>query len=593
MKNRKDFLRYFTAGLVLLLTVPAASLTFAADKAAVKDVTQEVSLADLVKDRSPWLHPAANSEQRQPVYLGATPREMAIGIEPADGNKAVMYEALRELGNIQAKIIKNALTEQGNLLPGKSLELEAWPVVDELGQLTWAFARWREDNGAWRWLDSGIMRDLPAVNPAPILPITMDVRNKDSFFDVFGNVLEMKSLYDKPRFGECVWGDFEAWLPVEEMSGYGAVTAEKIASSSDVLECRVLYQPARLSGKPVTFIITVKAGEVIWPAEISWKRDFAPRPGPQYMGPRVKKWPDNFIEAYKNDVLVLAGEKEAVFPISKRQVTFKKKNSIDKDNQLNDLVGYLEERYKVLGIKTVRQDFTWKGIPQTNLIAVIPGSDPDGRPVLMADHIDTAFCEDIYDATGERVSAPGADDNVSATAVLLRAAEILRGMGPEHEIWLVHLTGEEFPADDLGARYMAGKLLKDKKDIEGLVLMDMIGYRESGDDIFQVNPGDSEASLRLAKIAIDASKSITAFKPVLRTRYDEKSYLYNTDGLIFSESGYPVVYLNEHMNKLENFYRKGYHHSTDTSKKIDWAYATDIGKVAIETAAELAEARAR
>ena len=30
-----------------------------------------------------------------------------------------------------------------------------------------------------------------------------------------------------------------------------------------------------------------------------------------------------------------------------------------------------------------------------------------------------------YAATGERHSAPGADDNVSATATLLRAAEIL------------------------------------------------------------------------------------------------------------------------------------------------------------------------
>jgi len=121
------------------------------------------------------------------------------------------------------------------------------------------------------------------------------------------------------------------------------------------------------------------------------------------------------------------------------------------------------------------------------------------------------------------------------------------------------------------------------------VLMDMIGHRESANDmIFQVNPGDDEPSMRMAGTALDVAAGITRFTPVLRTRYDPRSYLYNTDGLIFSEAGYPVVYLNEHINRLENFFRKGYHHTTDTSRKMDWNYASDIGKVAIQTAAIMA-----
>ena len=95
--------------------------------------------------------------------------------------------------------------------------------------------------------------------------------------------------------------------------------------------------------------------------------------------------------------------------------------------------------------------------------------------------------------------------------------------------------------------------------------------------------------MRIAKMAIDASSAATRFQPVLRSRYDPRSYLYNTDGLIFSEAGYPVVYFNEHINRLENFFRKGYHHTTDTSKKMDWPYATDIGKAAIQTAAAMAD----
>ena len=43
-----------------------------------------------------------------------------------------------------------------------------------------------------------------------------------------------------------------------------------------------------------------------------------------------------------------------------------------------------------------------------------------------------------------------------------------------------------------------------------------------------------------------------------------------------------------HINRLENFWRNGYHHTPDNSKKMDWTYASDIGTVAIQTAAILA-----
>jgi Zn-dependent M28 family amino/carboxypeptidase len=223
---------------------------------------------------------------------------------------------------------------------------------------------------------------------------------------------------------------------------------------------------------------------------------------------------------------------------------------------------------------------------------VIPGSLPAerNRPVLMGDHIDTAYCEDEYARTGRRISAPGADDNVSATAALLRAAAILKDSKPLHDIWLVHLTGEEFPPDDLGARAFLPLLMKDKQDISGLVLMDLIGWRAGKDAIFQINPGESQPSLQIAAEAFDASRALKSrFRPKLRSRFDSRSYLYNTDGLLFSDVGYPVILLNEHMNRLENLNRIGYHHTTDTSRKIDWGYVTTVVKTAIETVARLSQ----
>ena len=479
-------------------------------------------------------------------------------------------------------------------------EFEAWPVRDDLGEPNWAYARWRPKGEVrWRWLDASMLPAGSSTRTAPFLPTVLDLKNKETFALVFDDALKQRELYDKPLFGDCIWTDSErqdaiigAWLPPDDRESLRKNVASRLERGQNVPVCRALPQPARWNGRPATFVVTVDSSGVKWPREIQWKPARTRLPDAAAIPLAIRSWPGNFLADYRSDVLALDGESEAVFPLSRRTERLVRKNSIEPDNQLRDLVSFLEERYRQLGIKTRRQEFTWRGIPQANLIAVIPGTGKDAsrRPVVMADHIDTAFCEDVFDKNGQRVSAPGADDNLSATAVLLRAAEALRGRKFQSDIWLVHLTGEEFPADDLGARYFVGCLLRDRQDIGGLVLMDMIGHRESADDkIFQVSPADDDASLRMAKIAMDASAVTTRFQPVLRTRYDPRSYLYNTDGLIFSEAGYPVVYFNEHINRLENFFRKGYHHTTDTSKKMDWPYATDIGKAAIQTAAAMAD----
>lgn len=554
------------------------------------------SLAEYVRDPRPWLHPPANSEQRQPVYLGATPREIALKVAPQDGGKPRLVDSLRGKLEQQTRALRRALVKRKKISPSGAAEFEAWPVRDDLGELNWAYARWRPEGEArWRWFDSTMWTSGPKSSAAPFLPVLLDPSTKEHFTLIFDDVLTLKELYDKPLFGECIWTDpqrdeavIEAWLPVKDMESRGKKLAQSVKRGEKTPLCWVLPLPARLNGRPTTFVLTVDSKGVKCPDGIQWKPTHTSLPRSSGISAPIREWPGDYTAAYRRDVLALDGEHEAVFPLSGRTARFVRKNSVDPHNQLLDVVRYLEERYRQLGIRTRRQEFIWRGIPQANLIAIIPGTGRDAsrRPVIMADHIDTAFCDDVFEKSGQRVPAPGADDNLSATCVLLRAAEILRERKLPQDIWLVHLTGEEFPADDLDARHLVGRLLRDRQDIAGLVLMDMIGHRESANDmIFQVNPGDDERSMRMARTAIDASAGITHFVPVLRTRYDQRSYLYNTDGLIFSEAGYPVVYLNEHMNRLENFFRKGYHHTTDTSKKMDWIYASDIGKVAIQTAA--------
>src|SRR5205823_2685406 len=85
------------------------------------------------------------------------------------------------------------------------------------------------------------------------------------------------------------------------------------------------------------------------------------------------------------------------------------------------------------------------------------------------------------------------------------------------DVWLVHLTGEEFPADCLGARHLSQALVEGTlaldlaggelvdlsgTQVRGVYVSDMIAHNNDRErDIFQIAPGTSRASLNLAEQA--------------------------------------------------------------------------------------------
>lgn len=277
---------------------------------------------------------------------------------------------------------------------------------------------------------------------------------------------------------------------------------------------------------------------------------------------------------------------------------------------------------------------------ERDILVVIPGRNRR-EAIVMADHYDTAYMEDLFEksrgGSGARLAAAGADDNHSATATLLQAApiflELSRAGRLERDIWLLHLTGEEFPADCMGARAFGRMLvegtLRLRTDgstpvdlsatrVAGLLVMDMIAHnRDDAQDIFQVSPGRSSASLRLAQHAHTANMCWNAARlewnksaersdkgrgrrsndgtipavaehPHLhgevRTVDDPQSSLYNTDGQIFSDLGVPTLLFMENYD----INRTGYHDSHDTLENIDLDYGSAVAAIAVETIARLA-----
>ena len=278
---------------------------------------------------------------------------------------------------------------------------------------------------------------------------------------------------------------------------------------------------------------------------------------------------------------------------------------------------------------------------ERNIVVVIPGNNR-GQAVIMADHYDTAYMEDVYDQTrggdGLRVAAAGADDNHSATATLLLAAEIFlplaRAGRLERDIWLVHLTGEEFPSDCLGARALGQALVERSLHLTaedgsawdasavrvvGAFVLDMIGHNNNHDrDVFQIASGEGAGSAHLALAAHLANQRWNhqaratnteptrrglgralrtadgkhvpppfAHLPVageVRVEWEPRSSLYNTDGQIFSDLGIPVVLFMENYD----LNRTGYHDTDDTMKNIDLDYASAVAAIAIESVAAVA-----
>ena len=295
-------------------------------------------------------------------------------------------------------------------------------------------------------------------------------------------------------------------------------------------------------------------------------------------------------------------------------------------------------------------DFSWMGgwnanqlgeEYERNLLIIIPGKDR-GHTVIMADHYDTAYMEDLYykklGGKLARIASAGADDNHSATAALMLAAPVFMQLSQagqlNHDIWLVHLTGEEFPSDCLGARHLAQGLVErslrlripgkksvdlSKVKVEGIYVLDMIAHNRDHDhNVFQISPGLSPQSFRLAYqahlanmvwnteiekwnrrplrrksrpghrshdgISIPELARHPHLHGEVRLPRDMRSSLYNTDGQIFSDVGIPVVLFMEDYD----ISRVGYHDTQDNMSNIDLDYGAGVAAIAIESVARAA-----
>ena len=327
--------------LVLLMVVVVAALAAAAGAATTDGSgvvvlakpsptptpTAPATLATLVTDATPWLHLEANSLQRSPLYLGSTPRELALGLTPADGGVAKLPATLKTLGELQLKGIRQSLIAKKTITSKQTLTVEAWPIRDDRGRLTWCFARWRvAASDPWRWLSPA---DIQNTDPNTFVPETLDPSLPADYTDIFG-ASDDYGWNVEPAFSNCIWVEraadpalarcWEAWLPSAQRAAYSQRTdlASRLAL--------VVPPPARLNGGALTYTVAATDAKTTWPSAIVWTAAPA-TPGPAAGSAVITSWPAGFDAAYRADLLAMDGEAPAVFPISGRSVTFTNKNN--------------------------------------------------------------------------------------------------------------------------------------------------------------------------------------------------------------------------------------------------------------------------
>ncbi len=265
--------------------------------------------------------------------------------------------------------------------------------------------------------------------------------------------------------------------------------------------------------------------------------------------------------------------------------------------QLGQTLDWLASFYRGLGLEPELQGFEDGGRPWGNLSVDFTGET--SGVICLVDHYDTAIDEGSTGSgdRGRYLAAPGADDNGSGTAALLEAGRLLtamfgHGVRPRRTLRLLHLTGEEYPADSLGARRYVERCLRRGERLEGVFVLDMVGHRAGPrPGSFQLSEGESPRSGGLSGSLLAAWRELARTangrplaEPLVRPRFDRLSYLYNADSVIFSDAGFPTLLVNEHLNRFEGLERRGYHDRFDTTKLLDFRYAADLARASIAAA---------
>ena len=136
-----------------------------------------------------------------------------------------------------------------------------------------------------------------------------------------------------------------------------------------------------------------------------------------------------------------------------------------------DAGNWLCDYFGGLGVEVERHEFTYGSQTEENIIGRIPGLTHPDEIIIISGH---------FDCTSQQPNtlAPGADDDASAIAAVLEAADIFKDFLFERTIEFIAYNAEE--QGRRGSIAVANDYLAAGKNIVAVVNADMIGYWPTG-----------------------------------------------------------------------------------------------------------------
>jgi hypothetical protein len=242
---------------------------------------------------------------------------------------------------------------------------------------------------------------------------------------------------------------------------------------------------------------------------------------------------------------------------------------------------YAYEQLNGLGLDVTYHNYTFGSYSLRNVVAEKPGLvDPDEIYLITA-HVDDLPAGPV---------APGADDNGSGSVAVLMAARLLAPYHFAHTVRFVLFTGEEEGLR--GSDAYAAECAARGEDIQGVVNLDMIGYDETGEPVYNAYARSgtytgAPESRQLADLFSDVAEAYELNLVDYRIDIDSYPLKWGSDQWSFLSRGYPAILVIE--DDAGGDFNPYYHTTSDQLAFIDLEYFSDMTRAAVATIAHLGQ----
>lgn len=260
--------------------------------------------------------------------------------------------------------------------------------------------------------------------------------------------------------------------------------------------------------------------------------------------------------------------------------------SVRRRDNLEKTATYIQDQFKDFGLEVQRQQYRYKDIQVSNVVALFQQSESHAVHYVLGAH---------YDSVAGTV---GADDNASAVAVLLETARIMQadaaGGGGDLKITFVAFALEEPPVygtRNMGSRVYANRVKKESVSIDGMICLEMVGYTCS-------EPGCQHYPFPLQFLGYPKEGTFIGIvgnvNSLWLTRKLRKSFQQNPNlpvvSLTVPLNGWimPAIRLSDHASFWSKGYRAvmltdsaffrnpHYHLPSDTMQTLDFSYMAEL-----------------